>query len=113
MKGLEVLKAMRLKGRAPASVIVLVGGGHELGASEHGHFLSMNSDEKLDRVDLRPLFGMKVFVHGPFGTDHAVKDACLAITKAKPLSVLGFATDRPSLPPECLVFAEGNFSWLG
>ena len=112
MKGLDSLKALRLNGLAPAAVTVLIGTSHVLDADELGHFVSMSADEKLDRMDLRPFVGLKVVVHGPRGSALAVKDACDAIVKAKPLAVLGFATDRPKCEPEALVFAQGDFAWL-
>lgn len=75
-------------------------------------YLRADVGERFDKLDLRCLVGLRVTVHGPYMADSQVKAASLAAMKAGASSVLGFASDRPKLAPENMVFASGDFEWL-
>lgn len=111
MKGVENLIECRKRGLVPTMVVVHLAG-DEWPRYDAEWYLRAGVDEDLSRVDLRCLVGLRVTVHGPANRADAVKAASAAVMKAKPLCVMGYATDRPKLDSDFLVYADGDFSWL-
>ena len=114
MTGLEELVSLRKSGRAPESGVLLHLTDRPFPPADQMGPVYLRADvsERFDRLDLRCLVGLRVTVHGPYMADSSVKAASLAAMKAGAASVLGFASDRPHLEPENMVFASGDFSWL-
>ena len=114
MIGLDALVRMRRAGSIPASGVLMHLTDQPLPDADPMEVAYLRADvgERFDKLDLRCLVGLRVTIHGPYMATERVQAAGLAAMKAGAMSVMGFASDRPKLEPENMVFAAGDFSWL-
>jgi hypothetical protein len=114
MTGLDDLVSLRRAGKAPAFGVLWHLTDQPMPEADPMAMAYLRADvgERFDKLDLRCLVGLRVTVHGPYMAGERVQAASLAAMKAGASSVLGFASDRPRLEPENMVFASGDFEWL-
>ena len=114
MTGLDALVAMRKAGHMPSSGVLWHLTDQPMPEADPmgPAYLRADIGEPFEKIDLRCLVGLRVTVRGPYMAAARVQAASLAAMKAGAQSVLGFASDRPKIEPESMVFAAGDFSWL-
>jgi hypothetical protein len=106
MRGLQQLTALRLAGRTPHAVMVMLDSEFPLDAEDLGVWLWGDGTEAIESLDLRPLVGLPVFVFGE--KPEFIKRFCAAATKHKAREVLGFY----GRGLDAVVYAEGDMAWL-
>jgi hypothetical protein len=105
MRGHQELIAMRLKGKAPSAAVLHVVAG-DWPMSDEPSYVQADEAEALDRADLRCFTGLRVIVYG--ANKAPVMRACQAVA-AKAGAVLGYVSGLPTLAPESMVYASGEF----
>lgn len=104
MIGHEELIALRKAGRVPAAVMVEIDPPYPLEEHHLGVWLTAESSERFERLDLRAVVGLPVFVVGDVAAD--VVRFCDAVMAAHAKAAIG----RVGL--HSVVYAKGETPWL-
>ena len=110
MRGAAELIALRMRRRAPASVVLSLRERPGMVANEG--FLIPGPQDRPDTADLRLLVGLRVVVAGMAHQAAEVTAWSQAVERAKALFVLGYATDSVRLTKARPVYAGGDIEEL-